>query len=211
MKKVAASYRGKGRLKRRSAITDDNQPSRLNAAAVTDNKPVALNELHSDSEPADTGTSRQCLNAALRFLKYRPRSEHEVRERLKYRGYESQCIEVTIANLKEKGLIDDHAFSRFWADNRDTFSPRSQRMIRIELRRKGIAGGIIDQIVAPADDMAGAYRAAVRKARILPRHDYQDFRRRLGSFLSRRGFDYGIVAKITAQLWEEGDTGAGKY
>jgi len=210
MPKVTAGYHGRSKLKRRSVITNGGQPLCQNEEAVTDNTPVRLCEVHTTraGTPSVAESSQRCLNAAVRFLKYRPRSEREVRERLRHHSYDSQCIDVTITALKEKGLIDDLAFARFWAENRDAFKPRSALMIKMELRRKGIAGSIIDQIVAPSDDMEGAYRAARQKARILPRTDYQSFHRRLGNYLGRRGFGYGIVAKVLARVWEEGAAGA---
>jgi len=33
--------------------------------------------------------------------------------------------------------------------------------------------------------------------------DYQVFRRRLGDFLKRRGYGYGVVQETVARLWRE--------
>jgi regulatory protein len=205
VKKITTTHSGRGRLKQLPPLIDGSQAFRSDAPAVA-GKPVTLKELRTvlENEPSGPETHQHCLNAAIRFLRYRPRSEFEVRERLRHRGYDSQSIDATMATLKEKGLIDDQAFARFWADNRDAFSPRSQRLVKIELRRKGIAGDIIDQIVAPSDDMEGVYRAAQKKARSLPRTDYQSFRRRLGDYLRRRGFGYGVIEKVVQQAWQEG-------
>ena len=204
MKKVTAIHSGRGRFKRSSVLIEGSQALFQESPGVAGN-PVTLKELTTalENEPSQHETYQRCLNAAVRFLRYRPRSEFEVRERLRHHGYDSQIIEATIASLKEKGLVDDQAFARFWADNRDAFSPRSQRLIKMELRRKGIDGDIIDQIVAPSDDIEGVYRAAWQKARSLPRTDYQSFRRRLGDYLRRRGFGYGVIEKAVQQAWQE--------
>jgi regulatory protein len=145
----------------------------------------------------------RCLNAAVHYLSYRPRSESEIREQLQRRGFEGDSIEAVIARLKEQGLVNDIAFAQFWKDNRESFSPRSQWLTKIELRRKGVTTDVIDQIVTEVDDVANAYRAALSKARGLSLSDYQGFRRRLGDYLKRRGFDYGVINHTVERIWQD--------
>lgn len=145
----------------------------------------------------------RCFNAALRLLSYRPRSESELRERLLRCSFDGDCIEAVVAKLKEQGLIDDSAFAQFWKDNRESFSPRSQRLTRLELRRKGVAAGIIDHLLDKTSDADNAYRAALSKTRSLPMSDYQSFQRRLGDYLKRRGFAYEVINLTIERIWQE--------
>jgi len=145
----------------------------------------------------------RCISAATRYLSYRPRSEFELRERLHQRGFYGDNIEAVLTKLKGQGLVDDMAFAQFWKDNRESFSPRSQRLTKLELRRKGVANNIIDQIAGSIDDEDSAYRAALSKARSLPLSDYRSFRRRLGDYLKRRGFGYGVTNHTVERLWQE--------
>ena len=144
----------------------------------------------------------RCLNTAAHYLGYRPRSEFELRERLQRRGFDGDSIDAVLAKLKEQGLVDDMAFAQFWRDNRQSFSPRSQWLTKLELRQKGVAADIIDQVVDVADDES-AYRAALSKARSLSPSDYQSFRRRLGEYLKRRGFGYGVINHTVERIWQE--------
>ena len=146
---------------------------------------------------------RRCLNAAIRYIGYRPRSESEVRQRLRQRGFEDDCVEKVVDGLKEQGLIDDTSFARFWKENRDDFSPRSRWLTRVELQRKGIDRELIEQVVGEVDDNDSAYRAALSKARHLSSSDYQLFRRRLGEHLKRRGFTYEVISNTIAKVWRE--------
>ena len=146
---------------------------------------------------------QRCLNAAIRYLGYRPRSEAEIRQRLHRHGFDSDCTEKTLARLKEQGLVDDTAFARFWKDNREAFSPRSRRLTKLELKRKGLDSDIIEQVVGEVDDSDSAYRAALSRARRLPLADYQDFRRRLGQYLGRRGFSYNVINETIERVWKE--------
>jgi regulatory protein len=57
--------------------------------------------------------------------------------------------------------------------------------------------------VANVDEEDGAYQAAIAKARRLPLGDYESFRKRLGEYLKRRGFGYGVIKNTFKKVWEE--------
>jgi len=168
-------------------------------------------ELQIGQELSDTQTEtlaranifHRCLNTALRYLNYRQRSEAELREQLRRRGFNRDDVEAVIVKLKKQELVNDTAFAQFWKDNRESFSPRSQWLTKLELRRKGVSNNIIDQVVNTIDDEDSAYRAALRKVSSLPLSDYQDFRRRLGGYLKRRGFNYEVINHCLERVWQE--------
>jgi regulatory protein len=145
----------------------------------------------------------RCMNAAYRYLSYRPRSEAEMKERLHRRGFENSKIEIVINKLKEQNLVDDTAFAQFWMENRDMFRPRSQRLTRLELRKKGVADTIIDEVTHESNDMDSAYRVALSKAQRLPKQDYEIFYRRLGDYLKRRGYGYSVINQTVKRVWQE--------
>ena len=146
---------------------------------------------------------QRCLNAAFNFLSYRPRSQAELSQRLHRRGFDGDNVAAVLARLEAQGLVDDLAFAQFWKDNRDSFRPRSQWLTRLELRQKGVAEEIINRVAAQVDDEDSAYRAAIAKARRLPTADYDGFRRRLGDYLKRRGFGYGLIKPTVERVWQE--------
>lgn len=145
----------------------------------------------------------RCQDAAVRYLAFRPRSEFEIRDRLRRRGFDDSSIEAVITRLKGQGFIDDTVFTRFWKESRETFSPRSRRLTRLELRRKGVEDSVIDGVVRTVDDSDSAYRAARHKARSLPLIDYKTFYQRLGGYLRRRGFDYETTKSTVRRTWKE--------
>jgi regulatory protein len=152
---------------------------------------------------AKVNDTQRCHNAAARLLGYRPRSEAEIRQRLQRRGFEGDCLDSTIARLKEQGLIDDAAFARFWKENRREFSPRSRGLTALELKRKGLTGDVIEQAIGDLDDSDSAYRAALKRSRRLSAPDFQTFRKRLMGYLGRRGFSYGVISETTKKVWQE--------
>lgn len=205
MKRVTAIREGKRRKRRVNVFLDGRFAFSLEAeVAVKENLQVGQELSEGDIE-ALTGAelSQRCLDAALHYLGYRPRSESELKERLKRRGFDGDNVETVLARLKEQGLVDDPAFAQFWKDNRQSFSPRSQWLTRQELRQKGVAKEVIDRVVADIDDEDSAYQAAMSKARSLSIADYQSFRRRLGEYLKRRGFGYGVINNTLKRVWGE--------
>ena len=205
MKKITAIRAGRGRGKRVNVFLDGKFAFSLEAEVAVKEDLQVEQELSVGQIEALARSDHfhRCLNAAAHYLSYRPRSESELRERLYRRGFGDNSVEAVIAKIKEQGLVDDTAFAQFWKDNRESFSPRSQWLTRLELRRKGIAKEIIDQVVDVIDDDESAYRAALSKARGLSQSDYQSFRRRLGGYLRRRGFSYEVINHTVELMWQE--------
>lgn len=140
---------------------------------------------------------------ALKFLSYRPRSEAEVRRNLKSKGVDEPVIETVVTRLKEAGLVDDATFAKLWLENRSTFRPKSRRVLRAELRQKGVSAETAeDMLTETADDEAAERVARARAPRLkgLPR---EEFLRKLGQFLARRGFDYETISPIVERLWHD--------
>ncbi len=159
-------------------------------------------------ELKEADLQHSCFDAALHFLSYRPRSEKEVRQRLRRRGFNGKVIDEVILKLSERRLIDDAAFSEYWRNNRLSFSPRSVRQIKLELRQKGVAAETADDALKDLDDDNSVYEAGLKKARRLSGLDYDDFRRRLYDYLRRRGFNYENVKGAVVRLWEEKQSGS---
>jgi regulatory protein len=147
-------------------------------------------------------TLERATSLVLRYLSYRPRSEFEVRGRLR-RRYDEQVTESVIGWLKEQGLVDDKAFALAWSQNRASHRPRSAVLIRRELLEKGIAREMAQATVDTLDDEETAYSAGLRRANSLTDADYRTFRRRLWGYLNRRGFSQSIIRRTVGRLWEE--------
>lgn len=152
-------------------------------------------------EEADFDQARE---AALRFLAYRPRSEAEVRRRLRDR-FPAPLVERVVQRLKEQHLLDDASFAGQWRRNREQHRPRAKGLVRQELRRLGVPTEVADQALEGFDDAGNAYRAGQRLARRLAgaQEPDKDFRRRITEHLRRRGFGYTLAAQTAARLWAE--------
>ena len=154
-------------------------------------------------------TEEQAYERALKLLSIRPRSEDEIRRKLREHKVADETLEAVLAHLRRAGLVDDAAFANYWVENRSTFRPRSQRMLKAELKRKGVGEAALAQALTTTNDAEAAYALAAKRVRSakLAEGPYPEFRRRLGDYLARRGFDFETIGPIVERLWKENHPG----
>jgi regulatory protein len=143
---------------------------------------------------------------ALRYLSYRPRSENELRRHLRRKGLDDFLIEQVINQLNENELLNDAAFADYWVEQRESFKPRSALALRQELQQKGVSRDVIDQALNDIDEFDAARRAASQRAPQLARLPLAQFQARLGGYLQRRGFGYGVIREVVQEQWQEWGT-----
>jgi regulatory protein len=157
-------------------------------------------------ERAECGS--KAWNAALRLLAVRPRSEHELRDRLRRKAFEPDHIDAAIERLRQLELIDDAHFAQLWISNRQKLRPRAAQALRQELRAKGIDRDTADEVLSSSVDgdneraaCEQVARQAVRRYASAP--DKATFLRKLGGLLQRRGFRFDTIKPIVDELWRE--------
>lgn len=138
---------------------------------------------------------------ALKYLSYRERSSSEVRRYLNGRGLEEELIDSVVARLERSQLVDDRRFARAWVGNRTEFRPRSRRALAFELAQKGVPGDAIDSALAGVSDEAQAEKLAWKQARRYRDLPWEEFRRKMVAYLSRRGFNYEVASAATGKAW----------
>lgn len=154
----------------------------------------------------------KAYDRALQFLASRPRSEWEVRRKLKSykaRGgavLSEEQIDTVIERLKTQRYVDDEAFAQYWVEQRNRFKPRSPRALQYELRRKGVASQITDAVIsAETDPVTAALAAARQRAYRWYTLPEEEFSKKMAGFLQRRGFRWEVVKAVIQQVWQERD------
>src|SRR5215213_36813 len=150
------------------------------------------------------------IEAALRLLAMSPRSEKELRDRLKRRGFKRAAVDAAMTRVGEMGYVNDEAYAKFFVEARQASTPRSKRALAFELSRKGVDRETAASSVEEVSDADAAFAAAQRRLRAFQKLDRVTFTRRLGAFLGSRGFGYGVVRLTIERCWAqcngEGDT-----
>lgn len=144
----------------------------------------------------------KALDRALRYLSYRPRSSKEMNQYLNRLQLDPGTTSKVLTRLTDLGFLDDLAFAQFWQENRLARDPRGARLIKAELRGKGVDSDTIAALELDSlDEEGNALQAAQRKALSLKGLDEITFRRRLSAFLMRRGYNYDTCAAIVRRLY----------
>ncbi|HXF51682.1 MAG TPA: RecX family transcriptional regulator [Dehalococcoidia bacterium] len=151
----------------------------------------------------DADARQRCVQSALRLVARRPRSERELRDALRRRRFDRDHIDAAVSRLRAMGYLDDAAFARFWVETRDASSPRSRRLLKAELRSRGVEAPTATEATVGIEDEDAAVRAASRRLRAFAGLDEETFRRRLGGFLLRRGFSYAVAERVVSRCWRE--------
>ncbi len=133
---------------------------------------------------------------AFLLLKFRQRSEKELRSRLNRKKFDREVIDSTIRFLKEKNFIDDRCFARSWIKARIK-RPLGIRRLEVELKLKGVSPDIIeeelDTISKDYSEEEVVTGIILTKSESLKRIDPEKAKRRIYSYLLRRGFSPGVI------------------
>ncbi|HEX7117655.1 MAG TPA: regulatory protein RecX [Longimicrobiales bacterium] len=156
--------------------------------------------------------------AALNLLSYRARSEAELRQRLRRKDYPDDIVEACVAELVEKGFVDDAAFAASFVRDRVRGKPRGARRLVQELRAKGVApetaAAAVDGTLEAeevtelgmAREVAAGWarrslgRQTARRAGGDPAEDRLAARRRLYGYLARRGFSGEVIRTVMEEV-----------
>ena len=149
-------------------------------------------------------TRSRAVNNAYALLRIRPRSEEEIRDRLKLKGYGPGLIDEIIEELKKAGDVDDAKFARFWLESRMHQNPVGDVVLKHELKRRGVSDDVIratlEHKAENYDEYAIALPMAEERFRRFGKIDRRKALKRVYDFLLRRGFRYDTVQKILDEV-----------
>ncbi len=137
---------------------------------------------------------------ALYLLGYRARSIQELKKKLSDKGFSERTIQRVIADFERVGLLDDKQFAASYVRSRMLQRPMGKRLLKQELRYKGITEEISDAVLAEEYGEQSEVEVAkelIRKRLKKPLADDAASRKekkKLYDFLVRRGFDWELIS-----------------
>lgn len=145
---------------------------------------------------------------AFLLLKYRLRSEKELRTRLKQKGYTEELATQTVNFLKDREFIDDRVFARGWVSSR-LKRPLGKRRIKLELAQKGVAPDVVGEVLgwATQDYSESQTVAQLAKKRFSKLKGIEPLKAkaRVYGYLIRRGFAPDLVGEAMRSMGKEID------
>ncbi|MGH2790717.1 MAG: regulatory protein RecX [Actinomycetota bacterium] len=168
------------------------------AAARAEAGPNEAEQAHADA-----------VERAGRYIAHRPRSERQVRDKLKELDFEPETIETAIARLTELRLIDDADFARRWIEERARTKGKAPDLLVSELLAKGVSREVVGDALAVSglDEASQAADVAGRLVGKVARYPLAEQGARLYTLLRRRGFAHdhaeaGARAVLPPEGWD---------
>ena len=148
------------------------------------------------------------LNRVLRFLSFRPRSEKEIKDYLKRKQVSLITSQKVISKLKESNFLNDLEFAKWWVEQRTLIKPRALRIIKIELKQKGISNEIIEELMQNTEfklknDVEMAIKLAQKRMQRYKNLSKQEIYEKMGRFLQSKGFDYETIRKSIDEVFSK--------
>lgn len=149
---------------------------------------------------------RSAFDRALTYLTYRPRTRKELTKYLTDKGFETEIISVTLSKLERYRYVDDAAFGRQWVDERSRQVNRGARMIRQELKQKGLSeeevAAAMDR-VDPELELEKAVKLAEKYARRCEGEPVYKRRGKMSQALARRGYEWDVIEQAVNRVLSE--------
>jgi len=157
--------------------------------------PLSINQL------VEKDTREKAFQKALKFLNYRPRSVHEVKEKLEELGFGGSVIDEVVNDLLRKRYLNDGEYAENWIASRIRSKPRSQRMLQYELRKKHIPESIIEEALKSAPENGElALRLGTKYLRRFADLDEKEFTKKMTGVLARRAFPFSVIKTALIEL-----------
>ncbi len=153
----------------------------------------------------DTEVSR-LLNFAYFYLRFRPRTEDEMKKYLdkkaKKFSYTEQSVNKAIKKLVDQKLIDDKEFMTWFMEIRSSSKKKSVALLKNELRVRGVPNEVVSFYFD--ENMVDEYEAAIKALRSQWRKFQNENEKkrfqRSANHLQRKGFNYGVIKRAIADL-----------
>ena len=165
-------------------------------------------ETHDGTVDASAHAARRLALAvatAMQYIVARPRTAHEVRQKLERSGVTAATAEAAIAQLRRRGLLDDVAYSRAYVRSRLTHRGYGPQRLRRELQQRGVRRALVEEAVTQTldiEDILVTARQQVTKRwhRLAREADPARRRQKVYDFLRRRGFAAAIAQQVLTAL-----------
>lgn len=153
----------------------------------------------------DSEEKAKAMDSALRLISHRMRSEKELSDSLGRKGYGEGLVEDVMQELRKRGYVDDHGFARMYAQSLLGSRKDGSRAVKMKLSQKGISRevtqSIVEELTSDEKEYEAALELASKKLRGSYKNDEPDaIYRKLGGFLSRKGYPYEIVMKVLRKV-----------
>ena len=147
------------------------------------------------------GEKQTALDKALTHISASMKTEKDVRDFLRRKGYLQEVSDYVVEKMKGYGYLDDEAFARAYSESAG--KRKGSRLIRMELKRKGVPESALAAL--PERDERGAAAEVLQKYLRGKEQDVKTLRKAYAHLISK-GFDHDTARAALEEMrgaWEE--------
>lgn len=140
----------------------------------------------------------KAYDRAIRYVSLRPRSQWEIKDYFRRKGYDEDVARTVLAKLEKLDLVDDAKFAAQWVEWRLNTSNKSRRQLKAELMQKRIDSDLIESALEGIDDQTELSQIKSLIERKQTQSQYQD-QQKLMAYLARQGYSYGLIKQALTE------------
>lgn len=137
---------------------------------------------------------------AVMMLAARGRAAKDLERQLVRKGEPEELARLAVERLACEGFVDDRSYARSFVRSKSAGAGLARFRLKQELARQGVERTVADEAIAEVfeeqgiDEVATAIALATKRTRSLHDADPKSQRRRLFSFLARRGYPPSVIS-----------------
>ncbi len=156
--------------------------------------PQMLSEMQLQSE------KQTALDKALTHITVSMKTEKEIRDFLKRKGYLQDVIDFVVEKMKEYGFLDDALYAKQYTEYAG--KKKGARLIALELKRRGVDDETARSAVSELGDNTESAKRVLEKY-MRSKQVNKDTLRKAYSHLISKGFDYDTARAALKSLGED--------
>ncbi len=148
-------------------------------------------------------------STALRYLTYAFRTEHQIREHLRQKGYSGEEINCVVQNLEDLGYIDDQKYAFEYAVARFKNKKFGPARIRRELTEDGVSQDCITRAIAAgvqSDALTTSAKKLVERFQTQVHGSLLERKKKLVDYLIRRGYEYNTAIELVQEVLSQSES-----
>lgn len=150
----------------------------------------------------------KCKSSALRTIEKTYKTEKEIIDKLKDKGFEEKTIKRTLEFLKEYNFLNDKKYTEMFV--KDKIKAQGRNKIKFTLMKKGVCEELIKDKINNIDkdeEFNGALTLAQKKYNLIVKREEDKFKiaQKLYRFLAGKGYGYDCINKVIKQVLNSED------
>lgn len=147
---------------------------------------------------------KKANNYAVTLISKTFKTEKQIIDKMKQKGFEEEYITKAINMLKEYKYIDDTVFAKNYVSDSVNFTKMGKNKIKNMLYQKGVDKDTINETLNELIDDEQQFQSALeigsKKFKTIKDTDKRKRNQKLTSFLQYRGFSFDIIKKVLNEL-----------